>query len=131
MLASTCGDVPSKSTNASSPAISTRTLIGTGTGVVSDAVDEVGERAHAVRECGELGPHRPLGDALELVGVAVRVGAVSLDERGQAALPDPAGRELRAQVAEDVRRLAGVGLEQAQQRRVLDAGVDELGERNP
>ena len=57
----------------------------------------------------------------ELEGLAPEGVELELHEGGQPALPDPAGCELRAQVAEDVCRLARVGLEQAQQRRVLDA----------
>ena len=64
-------------------------------GLVADAVDVVREGVDAVRELRQLGPHHPLGDALQLVHVLVRVGAVALDQGRQPALADPAGRELR------------------------------------
>ena len=50
---------------------------------------------------------------------ACGVVAVALEELRQPPLADPAGGELRPQVAENVDRLAGVGLEQPEQRRVL------------
>ena len=65
----------------------------------------------AVGEQSELGPHHPLGHALQLVQIEVSVGAVALEQGRQPALAHAARGELRAQVSEHVHRLAGVARE--------------------
>ena len=85
----------------------------------------------AVREHRQLGPHHALGEALQLVHVDVGVRSVPIDQPDQPALADAARGELSPEVAEYVHRLTGVGLDQAKQHRVLDAGVDQLRERDP
>ena len=128
----TCGAVPSRSTQTSSPRTVSSTAIAQRLRLVAEPVDEVLERVDAVGQRRELGAHQALAEQLELVQVAAALGrAVPLEDLDQAALAGAAGGDLGAQVADHLDRLARVLLDDPEHGLVLAAGLVELEQRQP